>query len=73
MFRLVLIGALIGTSVFGLFKFIDTAFKAKEEATDAEKLLKEKNQEIKDKDDVIHSLEQKIGSLKEVYDLKKLE
>lgn len=73
MFKLVLFGSLIGACVFGLFKVVDTAFQNKEEATEAEKLLKEKTQEIKDKDNTIHELERKIASLKETYDLKKLE
>lgn len=73
MFKLVLFGSLIGACVFGLFKVVDTAFQNKEEATEAEKLLKEKTQEIKDKDNTIHKLERKIASLKEAYDLKKLE
>lgn len=73
MFKLVLFGSLIGACVFGLFKVVDTAFQNKEEATEAEKLLKEKNQEIKEMDNTIHKLEQKIASLKEAYDLKKLE
>ena len=70
MFKLFLFSALVGTCVFGLFQVIDTAFRAKEEVTDAEKQLNEKNKEIMEKDMVIHDLEQKIGSLKEAYELK---